>query len=220
MKRKVTFVHTSPAAIPPLMQFYGAEAPELEITNLLDDGILRSFAAGDVAAPEARFRDMLAVARSAYRAELAMITCSAVPRGLMQKLESTAGFPVLKIDDPMAAMAVRSGGKIGVVVTFEPTLEPTSKLLREAAERAGVSVALVPCVVAEAYRALLGGDPERHDRLMLEAIDKLAAGGVSAIVLAQVSMARLQPKLEGRYQVPVFSSLPSSLDAIRKRLTS
>ncbi len=46
MKRSVAFVHTSPAAVGPLMQFYAEAAPEFEITNLLDDGLLRLLAAG------------------------------------------------------------------------------------------------------------------------------------------------------------------------------
>ena len=39
MSHKLAFIHTSPAAIAPLMQFYGAAG--MEITNLLDDGLLR-----------------------------------------------------------------------------------------------------------------------------------------------------------------------------------
>src|SRR5574341_2358121 len=107
MKRSVSFLHTSPAAIPPLMQYYSAHAPEFEITNGLDDGILRLFAAGNYPAAESRFRDMLAAARGVYRAEAAMITCSAVPKDLMQRLRAAAEMPLLKIDDPMSDQAVR-----------------------------------------------------------------------------------------------------------------
>jgi hypothetical protein len=38
---------------------------------------------------------------------------------------------------------------------------------------------------------------------------------VSVIVLAQVSMARILPKVGGRVGVPVLSSLHTSLDALR-----
>ena len=61
-KRKVAFVHTSPAAVGPLMQFYAESAPELESTNLLDDGLLRPLAAGDAATAEARPTDGIGVA--------------------------------------------------------------------------------------------------------------------------------------------------------------
>ncbi len=220
MKTKVSFLHTSPAAIPPLMQYYGAEAPDLEITNLLDDGILRFFRAGDEAASEARLRDLLAVARTIYRAEAVLVTCSAVSRGLVERLRGAAGVPLLKIDDPMAEQAVRTGRRIGVMVTFPPTLETTSRLLEEAARQAGVAVILEPLVTPEAYDALLGGDPDRHDQLLIGGLDRLAAGGVDCLVLAQVSMARILPKIQGRYPMPVLSSLPASLAALRQAMTS
>jgi aspartate/glutamate racemase len=79
-------------------------------------------------------------------------------------------------------------------------------------------VELITSVTPEAYDALLSGNADRHDDLLLDAIDSLSAQGIDAIVLAQVSMARLLPKLQGRVNVPVYSSLTSSLAAIRKRL--
>ena len=73
-KRKVAFVHTSPAAVGPLMQFYAEAAPELEITNLLDDGLLRLLAAKEYDTAEARLTDMVRVAADVYRAEAALVT--------------------------------------------------------------------------------------------------------------------------------------------------
>ena len=43
-KRRVAFLHTAAPAIPPLAQFYAAQAPDLDITNLMEDGIIRLLA--------------------------------------------------------------------------------------------------------------------------------------------------------------------------------
>ena len=59
MQRQVAFIHTAHAAIPPLMAYYSAAAPEYDITNLLDEGILRFFASGNYRAAEWRFRDLI-----------------------------------------------------------------------------------------------------------------------------------------------------------------
>lgn len=216
--RRVAFIHTSPAAIGPLMQFYTASAPELEITNLLDDGLLRLLAARDEATAHERLREMIGAAVETYRVELAMITCSSVSRELAARLDAAFPLPVVKIDEPMARQAVRAGGLVGVAATFPPTLGPTRRLLNEAAEESGVRVELVEEVVPEAYEALLGGDAPRHDELLLGAIDRLVARGASVVVLAQVSMARILPRLDGRAAVPVLSSLHTSLEAIRAAL--
>jgi aspartate/glutamate racemase len=218
MKRSVAFIHTSPAAIGPLMQFYGAHAPELEITNLLDDGLLRLLAAGRAETARERLSEMLRSAAETYEPELAMITCSSVPREMSDSLARDFSIPVLKIDYPMARAAVRAGRRVGVAATFPPTLAPTSRLLNEAAAEAGVEIEIVQEVEPAAYDALLANDTATHDRLLLDLIERLQDKGVACVVLAQVSMARVLPLVDGGTRVPVLTSLHTSLEAIRGAL--
>ena len=217
-KRKVAFIHTSPAAVGPLMQFYAEAAPELEITNLLDDGLLRLLAAGRGEDVRRRLSEMLRAAAETYKPELSMVTCSSVSKEMVDSLAHDFSFPVLKIDYPMARRAVGAGRRIGVAATFPPTLVPTRRLITEAAEEIGARVEIVEEVTPEAYDALLSNDTARHDELLLEAVSRLEGRGVAAVVLAQVSMARVLPKLDGRAAVPVLSSLHTSLEAVRAAL--
>ena len=115
-----------------------------------------------------------------------------------------------------AAQAVSRGKRLGVVVTFAPTLATTTQLLRDAAN--GQALALITEVLPEAYQALLDGDAAQHDALLCAAIERLAAQRVEAIVLAQVSMARVLPQLDAAMATPVLTSLQTSLDAIRRAL--
>src|SRR5215216_740691 len=94
-KRSVAFIHTSPAAVGPLMQFYAGAAPELEITNLLDDGLLRLLAAGRGRDVRRRLGEMLRAAAETYAPGLAMVTCSSVPREMTDSLAVGVPFPVL-----------------------------------------------------------------------------------------------------------------------------
>ncbi|HKG12047.1 MAG TPA: aspartate/glutamate racemase family protein [Pyrinomonadaceae bacterium] len=219
MKRSVAFIHTSPAAIGPLMQFYGEHAPELEITNLLDDGLLRLLASGRAEVARKRLSEMLRDAAETYEPELAMITCSSVPREMSDSLARDFRMPVLKIDYPMARAAVRAGRRVGVAATFPPTLAPTSKLLNEAAEEAGTEIEIVQEVEPKAYDALLSNDTATHDRLLLDLIERLQERDVACVVLAQVSMARVLPLVGGRARVPVLTSLHTSLGAIREAMS-
>ena len=217
-KRRVAFIHTSPAAIGPLMQFYSEAAPELEITNLLDDGLLRLLAAKEIATAERRLAEMIKAATETYGAELAMITCSSVSREMAESLAQDFALPILKIDYPMARQAVRAGARIGVAATFPPTLVPTTKLIKEAAAEAGREIEIIQEVSPDAYTALLVNDLAKHDELLVRVIEQLERKDVSAIVLAQVSMARILPQLDGHVKVPVLSSLHASLEAIREKL--
>ena len=114
-----------------------------------------------------------------------------------------------------------SGGKrIGVTLLtreheFYRQLEAG---LKEAAAEAGTEIEIVEEVSPEAYTALLADDAETHDRLLLDAVERLEKQGVSAVVLAQVSMARVLPLVGQRVRVPVLTSLHTSLDAIREAL--
>ncbi|MBI3210167.1 MAG: hypothetical protein HYZ37_14875 [Candidatus Solibacter usitatus] len=217
MKRNVAFIHTSPAAIPPLADYFRANAPELEITNLLDDGILRFFSRGMEREAESRLSDMLCAARDAYHSELAMVTCSAVSRNLVLRLSDSMGIPIVKIDDALAVKAVAAGKRLGILVTFPPTQAVTSKLILDTAAESGCNVDLTFRVIPEAYEAILGGRPELHDQLLLAAIEEFGRQKLDAIVLAQVSMARLLTKLPP-LPMPVLSSLTASLTTIREGL--
>jgi glutamate racemase len=217
-KRSVAFIHTSPAAIAPLMQFYAEAAPEFEITNLLDDGLLRLLAAGRGRDVRRRLDEMLSAAAHTYEPELALVTCSSVSKETADSLARGFPFPVLKIDYPMARRAVRAGRRIGVAATFPPTLVPTSKLLLDAAEEAGTEIEIVEEVAPDAYTALLSNDTATHDKLLAAAVARLEERDVSAIVLAQVSMARTLPLIERTARVPVLTSLHTSLEAIREAL--
>lgn len=220
MKTSVAFLHTSPAAIAPVMQFYSRSAPELEITNLLDDGILRFLSQKNHPAAESRLREMLHVAQHTYGSALAMVTCSSVLLPTVETLQDEVGFPVLKIDGAMARRAVESGERIGVAVTFEPTIHPTSSLIETTAHRLGKSIQLDIESMPAAYQAVLSGDTATHDRLLLEGVEALARRGAHAIVLAQVSMARVLHQARERVSIPVYSSLDTSLDAVRRALAS
>jgi Asp/Glu/hydantoin racemase len=217
-KRRIAFVHASPAAIAPLVRFYAEAAPDLEVTNLLDDGVLRLFKRKDENAARRQLAALIQAGRTAYGAEVALVTCSSVSKNLLTQLQNDADIPVLRIDEPMARMAVRMGARIGVAVTFPPALESTSQLLSEAAAEAGVTATLLPEVVDQAYDALLSGKAEEHDEMLLNGVDRLLQKEVDVIVLAQVSMARILPALKRRTRIPALTSLDTSLSAIRSLL--
>ncbi|MBI3468024.1 MAG: Asp/Glu racemase [Planctomycetes bacterium] len=218
MKTSVSCIHTSPAAISPIAEFFAREAPGIQITNLLDDGLLRLLSRGDQAAVERRLSEMLCVAQEEYSAAAVLLTCSAIPAEILSRLRLQVPLPIVKVDEPMAEAAVRTGRRIGVVISFAATCEPTERLLRKTAEAAGVEIEIVKRVVPAAYEALLTGRTDEHDRLLIDAVEQLAGEGAACIVLAQVSMARLLPKLAGRTKVPVLSSLSTCLQAIEQRL--
>jgi Asp/Glu/hydantoin racemase len=222
-RARVVFLHTSAAALGPVASFYKERAPDLDAVNLLDDGLLGLLAAGRHGEVQTRLASMIGVGRDTHGARAALLTCSSVTGATLAALRAGAAIPVVKIDEGMARAAVAVGRRLGVLATFPPTLAPTRALLEAAAATGGGGAR--PLVVDEeiapgAYDALLGGDGARHDELVAEAAARLSARGVDALVLAQVSTARALPAIEARVDVPVLSSLRTSLDDLRAALAA
>lgn len=218
MKRNVTLIHTSPAAIRPVNDHYHAHAPDLELTNLLDEGLLHCFAEGELSQVEFRLSEMIRTACLNQETDMVLLTCSSVPLEMLESLRSAFGFPVLRIDEPMLRQAVLSGDKIGVLATFEPSIKTTSEMLLSQAEAAGKRIELQTEVASGAYESLLAGNRSEHDHQLLEAARRLEAASVDLIVLAQVSMACSLEWLKARLRTPLVESLDTSLQSLRMTL--
>jgi Asp/Glu/hydantoin racemase len=113
--------------------------------------------------------------------------------------------PLLRIDEPMAAEAVRSARRVGVLATLPTTLDPTVRLIRQQAARIGKEVEVVDGLAEGAYQILRQGQPERHDEMIIETAVKIADRS-DVFVLAQASMARVEAKIRERTGKPVLSS--------------
>lgn len=218
MRAKLAFLHASPAAIPPIAEYYRTHAPELDLVHLLDDGLMGCFQREDHDAVERRLGELLDYALQHEAPRMALLSCSAARRDLAGKLAARRGIPVLKIDELLARKAVAVGSRLGLVVSFPPSRPIVENLLRAAAAEQDRNVDLRTVLVAEASAALLAGDAAGHDELLLAAVETLRREACDVIVLGQVSMARLLSKLTGRQGPPVLCSLPLSLEAVRAAL--
>jgi Asp/Glu/hydantoin racemase len=69
-----------------------------------------------------------------------------------------------------------------------------------------------------AFEALLNGDAEKHDEIVKDTISALTEQ-VDVVVLAQASMARLVPQLQG-VRIPVLSSPQSGVAALKRALAN
>ena len=211
----IALIHASRAAVDPVTQHFNQTAPELKTVNLLDDGIMTSLAEDDVDRAVRRLAEMVELAWLEYRANAVLLTCSAVSREGMRALRTQTRIPIIKIDEPMTRRAAAAGRRIGIVATFPATVATTVELLHAAAL---TPIETTHVLAGEALQALLRGDVEAHDRLLLEAAHQVETEGIDAMVLAQVSMVRLEPQIRAKSRVPVFSSLATALDEVRALL--
>jgi Asp/Glu/hydantoin racemase len=120
--------------------------------------------------------------------------------------------PVLRVDLPMADLAVATGRRIGVIATLSTTLDPTADLVRRRAALAGKPIELTSRLCDGAFEALMAGDPAKHDALVGAALQELSAE-VDVILLAQASMARVVETLPAASRrIPILASPPLAID--------
>ncbi|HTT56816.1 MAG TPA: aspartate/glutamate racemase family protein [Opitutaceae bacterium] len=206
MKRKTLgLLHTSAALVPVFAQLCKAKLPRVDTFNLVDDSLVPAIGAhGLTAAIRRRVAGYLASAEAAG-ADYILVTCSSIGPAVEAAAPLT-GVPVLRVDQPMADQAVRTGRRIGVIATLPTTLVPTADLIQRRAVLAGRPIELVSRLCEGAFAALMGGDAAKHDAMVAAALKELA-GAVDVIVLAQASMARVVDGLPAaERRVPILAS--------------
>jgi Asp/Glu/hydantoin racemase len=214
--KTLAFIHTSPVLTPTFAQLAAELLPGVQIFHMVDESLIKNtIAAG--ALTKATARRVLSLIESAQNAgaDAALVTCSSIGKAV-ELARPLIDIPVVRVDEPMAAVAVASGGRIGVAATLRTTLMPTLQLLEDTAGQRHKSIDIVPCLCEGAFEALLAGRADEHDRLVSGALRKLA-DDVDVVVLAQASMARVLERnpLNGTI---VLASPRLAVESVRERL--
>ncbi|GGN04412.1 hypothetical protein GCM10010967_44210 [Dyadobacter beijingensis] len=204
-------IHTSATLVPIFQQLCSEHLPGVNLFNIVDDSLIKDVIAKGVLTPGTARRvvDYVASAEAAG-ADHILVTCSSIGRAV-EAAAALVNVPVLRVDQPMADLAVSKGKRIGVVATLPTTLEPTSDLVQRRAAAAGKEIELTSRLCEGAFDALMGGNPALHDQLVAEALRELAAQ-VDVILLAQASMARVVETLsQAEKSVPIIASPPEAV---------
>ena len=212
MKPKtLALIHTSATLVPVFNQLCKERLPGVETFNIVDDSLVRAIGArGSLTADIARRVASYIQSAEAGGADQILVTCSSIGPAV-DAAAPFAGVPVLRVDQPMADEAVRTGRRIGVIATLPTTLNPTSELVRRRAALAGKTIELTSRLCDGAFEALMNGDAARHDQLVGDALRKLA-NEVDVVVLAQASMARVVDTLSAAdRKIPILASPPIAI---------
>ena len=207
MKAKTLgLVHTSATLVPVFQQLCSQYLPDINVFNIVDDSLIKDVISRNelTALTARRVVDHVGSAADAG-ADFILVTCSSIGAAV----EAAAGLtavPVLRVDQPMADLAVKTGRRIGVIATLPTTLGPTSDLVKRRAAIAGKEIELRSKLCEGAFEALMGGNPEKHDEMVAKALKELSAE-VDVIVLAQASMSRVVDGLpESARRIPILAS--------------
>ncbi|HEY1930934.1 MAG TPA: aspartate/glutamate racemase family protein [Acetobacteraceae bacterium] len=185
---RIALIHALTHSMPAIVATFGRLWPDAQLANLLDDSLSADLARDGALTPAMTER-FLTLARYSRRngADAILFTCSAFGPCIEACVRELVPMPVLKPNEAMieeAAALAGATGRVGLLVTFAPTL--ASMPAEFAAVAPGITV--VPCLAIGALAALDRGDAAEHDRAAARAAAALRDCDV--IVLGQFSLAR------------------------------
>ncbi|TWT91047.1 Asp/Glu/Hydantoin racemase [Pseudobythopirellula maris] len=212
--KKLGLIHTSATLVPIFAELCAAKLPGVETFNIADDSLIKEvIATGRLTSSVSRRVAAHVVAADEAGADQILVTCSSIGAAV-ERAAGLVDTPVLRVDQPMADQAVATGKRIGVAATLPTTLGPTADLIRRRAEAAGREIELDAQLCEGAFEALMSGDAERHDKMVAEALVRLAKDN-DVVVLAQASMARVVAQLDAETtKTPILSSPALAIDAL------
>lgn len=204
--KKLGLIHTSATLVPVFAQLFKDKLPGVEVFNIVDDSLVKGIMTAGSITPqiEERVANYLKSAAAAGAQQI-LVTCSSIGPAV-EAAAPAIPVPVLRVDQPMADRAVRTGKRVGVIATLRTTLDPTADLIQRRAQKAGTTIELTSRLVEGAFEALMSGNATTHDAKVSNTLNELSAQ-VDVIVLAQASMARVVETLSPEdKRVPILAS--------------
>ena len=196
---RILLIHALFESLEPIRAAFAQQWPEAETVNLLDDSLSADLARDGKLTPAMTER-FLTLGRygsgadgAAPPAAAILFTCSAFGPAI-DRVKASLKIPVLKPNEAAFADAIAAGPRIGLLVTFPPSLPALEGELRAMA--GGRTISIVGRGVDGALAALKAGDATRHNALIAEAA--AAMPEVDALVLGQFSMAQARGAIAAR----------------------
>jgi Asp/Glu/hydantoin racemase len=215
---RIGLVHALEESVAPARRAFAELWPEAQIFDLLDTSLAPDLAAAGLltGAMTERFRTLGRYAagldRAEDRADGLLFTCSAFGPAI-EAVKRDLPIPVFRPNEAAFDRAIATARRIGLIVTFAPSLGALSSELYQMAEIARRDIAIVGVIAEGALNALKAGDGDRHDEL----IDAAARGlpSVDLLLLGQFSAARAAPLLRQWANCPVLTTPECAVEALR-----
>jgi Asp/Glu/hydantoin racemase len=220
MGQRVALLHTSFVLFEGdrfLLRMFEEQLPDVEFLNIVEDKMIQEVMRVGYVTPELTRRMCFYVlAAEAMRVDAIFNTCTSLGPAVEVAKKLTT-VPVVKIDDGLTEQAARQGQKIGVLATVPTALRPTVDLIREKARAIGKEVQIQEGLSSGAFELLRKGEVARHDDMIVQTARDMV-GWADTFVLAQVSMARLEPRLSAETGRPVLASPNLAVEQLKQVL--
>lgn len=218
--RRIALIHALRDSVEPILGAFARGWPQAQTFNLLDDSLSAAVAAEGrlTTAIVDRFLELGRYAAAAQvggrGTDAILFTCSAFGPAI-EAVQSEQRILVLKPNEAAFAAALERGRRVGLLVTFGPSLEPLTAELRDMAARRGDTCDVRALRVDGALLALQSGRPGEHDAAIAAAA--AAMSDCDVLVLGQFSMARARAAMDPAMQARVLTTPECAVERLRQQ---
>ena len=222
-RRRIALIHALRNSVEPILAAFARRWPEAETFNLLDDSLSAAREVdGRLTTPIIeRFltlgRYAAATQVGGRRTDAILFTCSAFGPAI-EAVRSEHAIPVLRPNEGAFEQALARGRRVGLLVTFPPSLESLADELRDQAARLGTTCDVRGVLVPGALAALQAGRGDEHDEAI--AASAAALDDVDVVVLGQFSMARARTAMSRPLQARVLTTPDAAVEQLRARFVA
>lgn len=215
--KKIVLISTSIQTGAFMNALFVKEFPRIIIRNIIDDGLVKDIIANNDIITSSLVRRVCSYILSAEisGADLVVITCSTISC-IAIIAKHLVRIPVVRIDEPMAELAVKKGERVKVLATLSSTLTPTMQLIKEKRQQQGKKVVLDGFLINKARQFLDEGNHKKHDQIIKEEIEN-ALENYDLVILAQASMERVLDTLSAEKQKRVLTSPKLAVEYIKRK---
>ncbi len=212
---KIAVLSATRVSLAPIEQTAKEHFPEVELIHFMDETMsLMSKREGRISPTNLCKMVSLIQAANDFGVQGILLSCT-IFSPYAELLAKFSEVPLIAADVATFEAATKLYDKIGVVVTFEPTMDSVRAVLESCRSKIGPVVADMR-LAAGAFEAAARGDDDVHNRIVVDCATSMA-DSCDAIVLSQMSQLRAFPLLQA-LSVPVLStpfvSLGVLLDSI------
>jgi len=222
-RTRIALIHALTESVLPAHQAFRALWPEAYCFDLLDTSLSGDLAAGErledgIADRIRKLAEYAAASQGeAGETQALLFTCSAFGPAI-DAVKDHVSIPVLRPNEAAFEQALALGNRIGLAVTFGPSLSSLRDELLSMASQRGQRIEVVPVLVEGALAALKAGNGDEHDRLAAEACRRLPP--VDTLVLGQFSLARAADAVRDCIAAPVLTTPSSAVTALQSLTTT
>lgn len=207
--------YPSPLMVAPITALIERIAPHIEYQNLIAPDLLNQAIAHGVTKELRQQVHEIFSGTADDPDALIFCTCSTFGE-CAEEIGRQIGKNVIRIDRPMAEMAVQAGSRIGIAAALRSTLAPTASLLRDVARASGRGIILTEILCENAWSRKEAGDEDGYiNDIVINIEDACRTAKLDAVVLAQGSMAAAARKC-ALISAPVFASPETAIRTIAK----